>query len=78
MAQIGDDTLFAQRLARETGIAAVQNQPMMRVQFVVRRHHLLELLLDLEWIFSRRQAGAIADAENMGVDRDGRLAKVPG
>ena len=47
----------------------------MRVQFELRRHRLLEFLLDFERIFSRRQAGAVADAENMRVDRDGRLTE---
>src|SRR5271169_4570814 len=73
--QISDDALLAQRLARQAGIASMQNKPMMGVQLEVRRHHLLEFLLDLEWIFSGRQPGAVADAEDVRVDRDGRLAE---
>ena len=45
----------------------------VRLQFV--RHDALELLLDPQRRLARRQAGAVADAEDMGVDRDGRLAE---
>ncbi len=75
LAQVGDDAFLAQRLARDARVASVQDQPVVRVQFVVRRDHRFQFLLDLERIFSRRQPGAVADAEDVGVDRDGRLAE---
>src|SRR5262249_30979448 len=47
-AQIGDQTLLAQRSARQADITAVQNEPMMGMAFVLRRHYAVELALDLE------------------------------
>ena len=48
---------------------------MMGVQQVFFRHHRHQLHLDVERRLADRQAGAVADAENVGVDRDGRLAE---
>ena len=48
---------------------------MVGVAFVLRRNHLLQLHLNFERILAGGQPGAVADAENMGVDRDGRLAE---
>src|SRR5450759_704824 len=75
LAQIGDDALLAQRLARHASVAPVQDQPMMGMALIVRRDDLLEPLFDLERRLAGRQAGAIADAKNVGIDRDGRLAE---
>ena len=47
----------------------------MGVAAVCVRHDLLQRQLDLERIFAGRQPGAVADAEQMRVDRDGRLAE---
>ena len=75
LAQVGDNAFLAQRLARHAGVAPVQDQPMVRVRLYCAGTTCFEFLLDLERIFSRRQAGAVADAEDVGVDRDGRLAE---
>lgn len=48
---------------------------MMRMQHELRRDHLFETELDLERRLAARKPGAVADAEDMGVDRHGVLAK---
>src|SRR5215510_11034145 len=60
------------RLARLAGVAAMQDQPVMRMQPVFLRHALQQLQFDLERVLARREAGAVADAEDVGVYRDGR------
>ena len=47
----------------------------MRVAAERLRHHLFQLQLDLKGILARREAGAVADAENVGVDRKRLLAE---
>ena len=46
-ADVGDDADRAFRLARHADIAAVQDQPVMRVQLEALRRHLLEEVRDL-------------------------------
>ena len=48
---------------------------MMGVQFVCVRDDLLQPVFNLPRVFSRREIGPVANAENMGVDRDRRLAE---
>ena len=38
-------------------------------------HHLVQLFLDLERCFARREAGPVADAKDMRVNRYGGLSK---
>ena len=52
LAQVGDDALLAQRLARHASVAPVQNKPMVGVQLVIRRHHRFQFLLDLERVLA--------------------------
>src|SRR5262245_50718554 len=47
----------------------------MGVELVFRRHHLVELHLDLERRLAGGHAGAVSHAENVGIDRNGRLAE---
>jgi hypothetical protein len=61
--------------ARLADIAAVQDQPVMRVAHVLRRNHAHPAQLDLERRLARRQAGAVGDAEDVRVDGHGRLAE---
>ena len=75
LAQVGDHAPLAQRPARQAGVAAVQDQPVVRVQHVLLGDHLEQLQLDRQRVLARRQPGAVADAENVGVDRHGRLAE---
>jgi hypothetical protein len=51
----------------------VKDQPVVRVAAEGLRNDLLELRLDLVDILARREAGAVANAEDMGVDREGFL-----
>src|ERR1044072_814259 len=74
-AEIVDDAALAQRLARDAGVAAMQDQPMMRMELVCVRHNLFEVQLALERRQSRRHGGAVADAKDVRVDRDGLLAE---
>src|SRR5215472_4925605 len=74
-AEIDDDALLAQRAARHARVAAVQDEPVVGVQLVGGRHHLLEVRLDLERILAGREPGAVADPEDVGIDRNGRLAE---
>ena len=48
---------------------------MMGMGVALRRHRCVEHLLDLERGLAGSEAGAVADAEEMGVDGDGRLAE---
>src|SRR5262249_53550566 len=73
--QVVDQALLAQRTARHAGVAAVQDQPVMGMQLEFIGYHLLEIRLDLARVLAGREAGAVADLEDVGVDRDGRLAE---
>jgi hypothetical protein len=75
LADIGDDAARALGLARLADIAAVQDQPVMGVAHVFGRNDADETLLDLFRRLAGRQAETVADAEDMGVDRHGRLAE---
>src|SRR5579871_2162011 len=46
-AEVVDQADLAARLTRETGVAAVQDQPMMRMQHELGRDHLLKTQFDL-------------------------------
>jgi hypothetical protein len=74
-AQVIDRALLAQRALGLADVAAVQDQPVVGMQAKRRRHDLFELELDLERRLARRHSGAVADAENMGVDGEGLLAE---
>jgi hypothetical protein len=53
----------------------VQNQPVVRVAAEGLRDDLLKLGLNLVDILAGRESGAVADAEDVGVDREGFLAE---
>ncbi len=74
-AQIADQTRRAVRLARLAHVTAVQDQPVVRVQFEFIRHEFKQLLFDRDDVLAGCDAGAVGDAKNMRVDRDGRLAE---
>jgi len=48
---------------------------MMGVALELRRHDLLQLLLDFERVLAWRQAGTVGYPEDMGVDRNGLVAE---
>ena len=70
-----DGAAAALRHARQADVAAVQDQPVVRVVQVLRRHALEQLQLDRQRRLARRQAGAVGDAEHVRVDRQRRLAE---
>jgi len=53
----------------------MQDQPVVRVSSEGLRHDSLEPGLDLIDIFARSEAGSVADAEDVGVDRERLLAE---
>ena len=53
----------------------MQDQPVVSVAPEGLRHDLLELRLDLVDILAGREAGAVADAEDMRVDGERLLAE---
>ena len=65
----GDRTGTAQGLARLADVAAVKDEPVVRLDPVAWRDALEQLLLNLDWRLARRQAGSVGDAEDMRVDR---------
>src|SRR5438105_579029 len=75
LAQIADQAARAAGLAREADVAAVQDQPVMRVLQEFGRRELEQFLFDLERILPRCDSRAIGDAEDVRVDRDGGLAE---
>ena len=75
LADVGDDAALAFRPARLADIAPVQDQPVMRVAHVFFRDDPDEALLDLFGRLAGRQAEPVADAEDVRVDRHGRLAE---
>src|SRR6202048_2672476 len=74
-AEIVDQAYLAARLARQTGVVAMQDQPVMCVQHELGRNHALETKLHLERRIARRQTGPIADAKHMRVHRHGVFAE---
>src|SRR5688572_10907793 len=74
-AEVAHDAGRTVGFARLADVAAVQNQPVMRVGLPARRDIANQLALDLLWRLALRQTGAVGNAEDMGIDRDGGLAE---
>src|SRR6266446_993279 len=72
-AKVGDQAIGTARLARDANIAAVQNQPVMRMKLVLFGDDLFQTVLDFARILARRDFRAVGDAKNMRVHRDRRL-----
>src|SRR5438132_7365316 len=75
LAEVADQALGASRLPRGADVAAVEDEPVMRVLQVLGRRELHQPLLHLARIFAGRDAGAVRDAEDMRVHCHGRLAE---
>src|SRR5437868_5225058 len=75
LAQIRNDALLAQRAPREAHIAPVQDEPVVSMSLVFVGHDREELLLDFEGSLTGCKTGAVADAKDVRIDRDGRLAE---
>lgn len=72
-AQVGDDAGQAFGFARRAGVAAVQDQPVVRLGQPVLRHDLEQLGLDLVRRSGIGQAQPVRDAKDVGVHGDSRL-----
>src|SRR5690606_39696642 len=67
--EIANETGAALRLAGDADVAAMQDQPVMRVALELRRHVVLDGALDGQHVAARRDAGAVGHPEDMGIDR---------
>ncbi|GIX38636.1 MAG: hypothetical protein KatS3mg127_1875 [Silanimonas sp.] len=65
----------AQRLSCLAGVAPVQDQPVVGVLLELGWHHLQQFFLHRVHGLARGEAGAVGDAEDVCVHRDGRFAK---
>src|ERR1051326_4620892 len=74
-AEVRDEAFGAQRLACHAHITPVQNQPMMRVQFVFFGYHALQRVFDLARIPAGRKIGAIANTKDVRIHSKRRLAE---
>ena len=75
LTKVIDDTLAAFRFARHAGIAAVQDQPVVGVLFVLIGDELQQALFDFQDVFAGRQAGAVGYPEYVGIHGNGGLAE---
>src|ERR1044071_2068495 len=75
LTKIGDQTLLAERPTRHADVAPMQNQPVMSMALIFRRHHTVELHLHFQWRLAGGDTGSIADTEDMGVDGNRWLIK---
>src|SRR4051812_40930282 len=75
LAQVADDAFRASGLARRADVASVQDQPMVRVLLEFGLGEFHEPVLHGPRVLARRDARAVGDAEDVRVDRDGRLAE---
>src|SRR5260221_4836185 len=73
LAEIADQALRTAGLARGADVASVQDQPMMRVLEELGRRELKEPVLHLARILAGGESRAIGDAEDVRIDRHGRL-----
>ena len=74
-AKIFNQAGAAARLAGNTGITPMQDQPVMAVDLKLGGDHLQKLLFHLFNILARGELRPIADAEDVRVHGDGRPAK---
>jgi hypothetical protein len=56
-------------------VAAVKDQPVVRVTAERLRHDLVELGLDFLWCLAAREAGPVTDAKDVRVDRESLFAE---
>src|SRR3989344_3534906 len=75
LAQIIDDAFGATRFACRTGVAPMQDQPVMRIVAVYLGDRLEQIFLHHEHVFPRRQPGTIGHTEDMRIHGDGRLTE---
>src|SRR6267378_3523095 len=64
-AKIADQAGRTCRLARDTYVTPVQDQPMVRILAEFLRDEFHQLVLDFEDVFAGGDAGPVGDAEDM-------------
>ena len=69
VAEVGDEAGAAAWFARDADVAAVQDKPVVRVQQVFGRHARHQPFFDGKYGFARRNAGAVGNAKDVGIDR---------
>src|SRR5574340_636405 len=72
-AEVADQALGAARFARETHVASVQDEPVMRVLEILRRGKFQQFFFNGKYILAGCEAGAVRDAEDVRIDGDCRL-----
>src|SRR5436190_12201865 len=75
LAQVADQALRALGLPRHADVAAVQDQPVVRILEELGRRELEQLELHFKRILPRRDTRAVGDTEDMRVHRHGLLAE---
>ena len=78
LAQIFNDTGAAFGFSCGANVSAMQNKPVVNVDFKFFWYVAQQLLFDFDNVFARGKFGAIGQAEYVGVDGNGRPAKVSG
>ena len=69
VAEVGDKAGAAARFARDANVAPVQDEPVVRVQQVFRWYARHQPFFDGKYGFARRDAGAVGNAKDVGIDR---------
>src|SRR5258705_5201638 len=70
-AEIVDQTYLAARLACQTGVTAMQDQPVMGMQLEFGGNHALKAKLHLERRIAPGKTGSIGNTEHVRIDRPG-------
>jgi hypothetical protein len=73
--QVLDDTAATARFARNTGITAMQDQPVVGILFEFLRYQSLQTVFDFQYVLAGSYAGAVGYPENMRIHGDGRLTE---
>ena len=69
VAEVGDEAGAAARFARDANVAPVQDEPVVRVQQVFRWYARHQAFFDGKYGFARRDAGAVGNTKDVGIDR---------
>jgi hypothetical protein len=74
-AQVADDAFAALGLAGDAHVAAVEDQPVVGVAQVFLGDAAQQALLDFDDVLAGGEAGAVGEAEDVGVDGHRRFAE---
>jgi len=73
--EITDNAFRAVRVAGFTGVAAMQNQPVVRIEQELLRNALEKFAFDYQGCFAQGQPGSIGNTKNMRIHGHRRLAE---